>query len=58
MVKDQIGHFLKPLNVLGITPNLMVDYCNLPFILFLRIKDYIWGLRFVGDIFLYNWHIL
>ena len=34
MVKDQIGHFLKPLNVLGITPNLRVDYCNLPFILF------------------------
>ena len=28
---DHIGHFLKPLDVLGITPKLRVSYCNLPF---------------------------
>ena len=29
--KDQIGHFLKPLDVFGITQNLMIDCRNLPF---------------------------
>ena len=28
--KDQVGHFLKLLDVLSITPNLKVGYCNLP----------------------------
>ena len=30
VTKDQIGHFLKPLDVLGKTPNLKVGYCSLP----------------------------
>ena len=30
VTKDQIGHFIKPLDVFGKTPNLKVDYCNLP----------------------------
>ena len=30
VTKDQIGHFLKPLDVLGKTTNLKVVYCNLP----------------------------
>ena len=32
--KDQIGHFLKPLDVFGIILYLKVGYCNLPIILF------------------------
>ena len=30
--KDQIGHFKKPLDVFGITPNLKLGYYNLPLI--------------------------
>ena len=30
--KDQIGHFKKPLDVFGITPNLKVGYYNLSLI--------------------------
>ena len=32
MIKDQIGHFVKPLDVFGNTPNLRVGYYNLPYI--------------------------
>ena len=32
--KDQIGHFLKFLDIFGIIPYLKVGYCNLPIILF------------------------
>ena len=32
VIKDQIGHFVKPLDVFGNTPNLRVGYCNLPYI--------------------------
>ena len=28
--KEHIGHFLKPLDVLGITTNFKIGYCNLP----------------------------
>ena len=30
VTKDQIGHFLKPLDVFGNTPNLRVGFWNLP----------------------------
>ena len=30
---NQIGHFLKPLDVFGNTPNLKVGFWNLPYIL-------------------------
>ena len=30
VIKDQIGHFKKPLDVFGITPNLKAGYCILP----------------------------
>ena len=32
VIKDQIGHFVKPLDVFGNTPNLRVGYYNLPYI--------------------------
>ena len=31
VTKDQIGHFLKPLDVFSITQKLRKSYCNLPF---------------------------
>ena len=28
VIKDQIGHFVKPLDMFGNSPNLMIGYCN------------------------------
>ena len=47
MFEDQIGHFEKPLDVLGITLNLKVVYCNLPYFLICEILEYaVWAILF------------
>ena len=36
VTKDQIVHFLKPLNMLGNTPNFRIGYCNLAVLLYVH----------------------